>query len=156
MARSKMRSESISSAALILFSIFIVIESRDYPLGTVDNPGPGFLPLLLGAVLGLMSILLLFKTLIKGRSRICDTSWPGREGFLKISVIFTGILLFTLFLEVTGYLLNIFLLFLILLRPVGRQKWPSSLGISIGAVLISYLLFDWWLRVPLPRGIWLH
>jgi hypothetical protein len=156
MARSKMRSESISSAALILFSIFIVIESRDYPLGTVDNPGPGFLPLLLGAVLGLMSILLLFKTLIKGRSRICDTSWPGRERFLKISVIFTGILLFTLFLEVTGYLLNIFLLFLILLRPVGRQKWPSSLGISIGAVLISYLLFDWWLRVPLPRGIWFH
>jgi hypothetical protein len=28
------------------------------------------------------------------------------------------------------------------------------LSISIGATFASYLLFDWWLMLPLPKGIW--
>jgi hypothetical protein len=45
-------------------------------------------------------------------------------------------------------------LFLILLRPVGKQNWIWTLSISIGATVASYLLFDRWLMLPLPRGIW--
>ena len=110
--------------------------------------------MLLGFVLGLMSLALLIKTWIKVKTQIQKTSWPDRQGLIKIIAIFIGILLFTIFFEVTGYFLNIFLLFLLLLRPVGRQRWSMTLMISIGAVLVSDLLFDWWLKVPLPRGVW--
>ena len=149
-----MRSERISGLVLILFSVLIMVESRKYPIGTVDNPGPGFLPMLLGFVLGLMSLALWIKTWIKVKTQIQKTSWPDRQGLIKIIAIFIGILLFTILFEVTGYFLNIFLLFLLLLRPIGRQRWSMTLMISIGAVLVSYLLFDWWLKVPLPRGVW--
>jgi hypothetical protein len=149
-----MRSERISGLVLILFSVLIMVESRKYPIGTVDNPGPGFLPMLLGFLLGLMSLALWIKTWIKVKTQIQKTSWPDRQGLFKIIAIFIGILLFTILFEVTGYFLNIFLLFLLLLRPIGRQRWSMTLMISIGAVLVSYLLFDWWLKVPLPRGVW--
>ena len=80
--------------------------------------------------------------------------WPGKGGLFKVSLAFVAIVLFTALLEITGYMLNIFFLFLILLRPIGRQKWVWSLSIALGATLVSYVLFDQWLMIPLPRGVW--
>jgi putative tricarboxylic transport membrane protein len=121
------RAEKVTCLLLIAFSVFIGFESRKYSLGTIDNPGPGFLPLLLGVAMAVMAVALAFVT----------------------------ILLFTALLEITGYMVNIFFLFLILLRPIGRQKWSWSIAISMGATLVTYLLFDKWLMIPLPRGVWL-
>lgn len=148
------RSEKISSALWILFSLLLIYETRRYSIGTIDNPGPGFLPLLLGIVLGTMSIIHLLKVWFKKGVRTESVLWPDREGLIKISSIFIFLLLFALLLEITGYLVNIFLFFLILLRPIGKQRWVWSLSISMGATLVSYLLFDWWLKLPLPRGMW--
>ena len=123
-------------------------------MGTIDNPGPGFLPLLLGIAIGLMSVALMIKVWKKVKRQDQTTSWPKRGGLIKVSLIFIVIVLFTALLEITGYIINIFVLFLILLRPVGKQKWIWTLSISIGATVGSYLLFDRWLMLPLPRGIW--
>jgi hypothetical protein len=131
-----------------------MVEARHYSFGTIDNPGPGFLPFLLGLGLGGMSIALLMKGWKKGGKQPMATSWPERKGLIKISSIFMMLVLFTLFFEIAGYIVNVFIFFLVLLRPIGRQKWVWSLTISIGATSISYLLFERWLMLPLPRGIW--
>ncbi len=149
-----MSSEKISSVLFVLFGAFLIYESRKYSMGTIDNPGPGFLPFLLGIAIGLMSIVLLIRVWKKTKTEDKGSSWPERKGFIRIFLIFVVIILFTALLETTGYIINIFVLFLILLRPVGKQKWLWTLLISIGATLVSYLLFDRWLMLPLPRGIW--
>ena len=149
-----MVSEKIGSILFIFFGAFIIFESRKYSMGRLDNPGPGFLPFLLGIAILFMSILLLIRVLKRAKTEGQATSWPKRGGLMKVSLIFLILLLFTIFFEVTGYLINIFVLFLILLKPVGKQKWHWSLLISIGATFFSYLLFDRWLMLPLPRGIW--
>ena len=146
--------EKISSILLIVLAIVIMVEARHYSFGTIDNPGPGFLPFLLGLALGGMSIALLMKGWKKREKQPVVTSWPERGGLIKISSIFLMLILFTLFFEITGYIVNVFIFFLVLLRPIGRQKWVWSLTISIGATSISYLLFERWLMLPLPRGIW--
>jgi putative tricarboxylic transport membrane protein len=147
-----MKSERIAGVLMALFSGYILVESRTYSLGTVDNPGPGFLPLLCGVTLGLLSVIYLVK--VWWKKEPAKTSWPGRGGLLKVGLIFLALLLFTVFLPVTGYLVNTFALFVILLRPVGKQRWPLTVVVSAAAVVVSYLLFDRWLMVPLPRGIW--
>lgn len=151
------KSERISSIILIMFAAFILFETRKYPVGTIDNPGPGFLPILLGIAIGLMSIALLIRAWQADKARkirIEKTLWPDKKGLFKVSLIFFSILIFTILFEVTGYIINIFFLFLILLKPVGKQRWIPTVIISTGAVLVSYLLFDRWLMLPLPRGIW--
>ena len=148
------RAEKVTSLLFLLFGIFVVFESRKYPIDTIDNPGPGFLPLLLGVAMAVMSIGLSFRVWTKGESRSHRSFWPEKGGLFKVSLTFVAILLFTALLEITGYMVNIFFLFLVLLRPIGRQKWIWSLSLSVGATLVSYLLFDKWLMIPLPRGIW--
>ena len=147
------RAEKVTNLVLILFGVFIGLESRKYPLGTIDNPGPGFLPLLLGTAMAVMSIALSLRAWRKGMPQPPRPFWPEKGGLAKVSLTFVVILLFTGLLEITGYRINIFLLFLILLRPIGRQKWIWSLSISVGAAFVSYLLFEKWLMIPLPRGI---
>lgn len=147
------RAEKVTSLLLILFAVFIGVESRKYPLGTIDNPGPGFLPLLLGVAMAVMAIALTVRVWKNGTAKVHRPFWPEKGGLLKVSLTFVTILIFTTLLEITGYMINIFFLFLVLLRPIGRQKWIWSVAISLAAVLVSYLLFDKWLMIPLPRGI---
>ena len=148
------RAEKVTSLLLILFAVFIGFESIKYPLGTIDNPGPGFLPLLLGVAMTVMAIALTVRVWKNGPAKVHRSFWPEKGGLSKVSLTFVVLLLFTALLEITGYMMNIFFLFLILLRPIGRQKWIWSISISMGATLVSYVLFDKWLMIPLPRGIW--
>jgi putative tricarboxylic transport membrane protein len=148
------RAEKITSAVFLLFGLLLFFESKKYPLGTIDNPGPAFLPLLLGAVVAVLSVGLIARVWKKGGIRSPLPFWPEKAGMTRVSLAFVVILLFTGLLEITGYMVNIFLLFLVLLRPIGRQKWTWSISISVGAALVSYFLFEKWLMIPLPNGIW--
>jgi len=143
----------IASVIFLLFAILVFLESRRYPLGSLDNPGPGFLPMVLGIALGVMSFILIGKSWRANRPLPEKTFWPDRRGFLTVCSIFLMLILFTVLLEVTGYLINVFVFFILFLRPISKQKWSWSLTISIGATLIAYGLFERWLMVPLPRGI---
>jgi putative tricarboxylic transport membrane protein len=148
------RADKITSVVFVLFGLFVLFESKKYPLGTIDNPGPAFLPLLLGMALVLLSVGLIVRVWKKEGIRPSRPIWPEKAGMTRVSLAFIIILLFTGLLEVTGYMINIFLLFLVLLRPIGRQKWTWSISISVGAALVSYFLFEKWLMIPLPNGIW--
>lgn len=148
------RAEKVTCLLLMAFAVFVGFESRKYPLGTIDNPGPGFLPLLLGVAMAVMAVALTARVWKDGTVEVHRPFWPEKGALSKVSLAFATILLFTALLEITGYMFNIFILFLILLRPIGRQKWIWSMAISMGATLVAYLLFDKWLMIPLPRGIW--
>jgi putative tricarboxylic transport membrane protein len=147
------RAERVTCLLFMAFAVFVGFESIKYPLGTIDNPGPGFLPLLLGVAMAVMAIALTVKVWKNGTAKAHCLFWPDQGGLPKVSLAFVTILLFTALLEITGYMINIFFLFLVLLRPIGRQKWIWSIAISMGATLVAYLLFDKWLMIPLPRGI---
>jgi putative tricarboxylic transport membrane protein len=148
------RAEKVTCLLFVVFSVVIGFEARKYPLGTIDNPGPGFLPLLLGVAMAVMAVALAVRVWRNGEAEAHRPFWPDKGGLSKVSLTFATILLFTALLEITGYMVNILFLFLILLRPIGRQKWVWSMAISIGATVVAYLLFDRWLMIPLPRGIW--
>lgn len=44
--------DRVSGSVLVLLALGVIWESLKLPLGTLHNPGPGFLPLLLAVVLG--------------------------------------------------------------------------------------------------------
>ena len=148
------RAEKITGVVFLLFALFLLFESKRYPLGTIDNPGPAFLPLLLGTAVAALSVGLIARVWKKEGIRSPLSFWPEKAGRNRVCLAFIVIVLFTGLLEITGYLVNVFLLFLVLLWPIGRQKWTWSVSISVGAALVSYFLFEKWLMIPLPNGIW--
>jgi len=123
-------------------------------MGSLGNPGPGFLPFWVGVALATMSLTLIVGSLL-------DREKPGvqaAEGIQRQHVAWMvgGLLLYTLLLETVGYPVTTFLLLSALVKILGQRGWYTVLGFSALATAGSYALFGLWLGVPLPWGIFLR
>ncbi len=70
-----------------------------------------------------------------------------------LSVIIV-LVIYTVLMKYLGFALDTLLFLIFLMRRVEPQRWPLVLSVSILGVIISYGIFQVWLDIPLPRGIW--
>lgn len=146
------KQEVISSLILLSISILTCFGASRLQIGSFDNPGSGFFPLVLGVIIGFLSLLMLASTKFgKGVAEEEPKLWsgPGRKKvlYLLIALIFYGLLLETL-----GYTLTTFFLFIFLLGGIYPQKWYVVIGGALFASIGSYAIFQLGLMVQLPRG----
>jgi len=142
----------LSCVVLLFFSILVLIVSLRLGIGPYKSPGPGFIPFWSSLLLALFSCLLLGGRLPKKEDpvRLADL-WRGRNwGHTIIAV--AVLIAYCLALPKLGYLLATFGLMLVLFA-LGKMKFWVVIPCSLLAVLLTYGLFDYLLRIPLPRGI---
>lgn len=145
--RRDMTIDRISGIVLLILAGYIAFETRVLPLGTHKVPGPGYLPLLLSAILGILGILLI---VVKGRSAsLRSLKWP--EGFHAVAIV--GCCFFaTFFIEILGYRLTMIIALGFLFGVVERMKIWWALGLTFGLTFGSYWVFNNLLKVILPQG----
>ncbi|MFH1756437.1 MAG: tripartite tricarboxylate transporter TctB family protein [Pseudomonadota bacterium] len=138
--------DRISALCMIVFVLFVLWESRGLPLGTLQRPGAGFVPVLIASFLGSISILML---ILGGNSPpLRSLEWP--EAKSATAVIATcGFVALTL--EIIGYRITMAVALIFLLGVIERKKWVGSISIAIIFSLMSYWIFNV-LGVYLPRG----
>ena len=113
-----------------------------------------FFPFLGGVILGLLSLLNLLKAIIK-KKVIMEKVESLKSKINWRSIILTLIILFAypFFLGFIGFVPITFLFFAILLRLIEPQKWSIVLGGASLAAIISYFVFQYWLKIQFPTGI---
>jgi hypothetical protein len=42
---------------------------------------------------------------------------------------------------------------IVLLRLLDRQAWPLTAAVAVATAGINFLVFTYWLRVPMPVGL---
>jgi putative tricarboxylic transport membrane protein len=143
------RNDQVSGLMLVALALFVAWENRTYPLGTLQEPGPAYTPLLFAGFLGLMGLLIV----LRGRSspRLAETPWPEAPRALVI-LIACGVA--TYVLEPLGYRLTVAALLVFFLGVVERRKPVAVAAVSIGFSVLSFYLIGDLLRVPLPVGPW--
>ena len=117
------------------------------PIGTHGRPGPGYFPLLLSAILGILGLLLL----LLGRSspHVRSLRWGEAK---HAAAILACSFLATFGIERLGYRLTMILILGFLFGVVERLKLWQVFALTIGLSLGSFWVFDSLLRVILPRG----
>ena len=147
--RAGLRNDQISGLLLLLLALFIAWENRAYPVGTLTEPGPGYLPLALAIFLGATGLLI---AVFGGKSlAFSETRWPE---LARAVLILVACGVGANALERLGYRLTMVALLIFFLGVVERRNWIAAVVVAIGFSLISYLVFATWLRVPLPVGPW--
>ena len=53
------RSDTVSGALLVLIAGYIIWMNQSYPLGSLAEPGPGYVPLLLALFMGAMGLIVM-------------------------------------------------------------------------------------------------
>ena len=143
-----MTTDRASGSVLVLFALLVIWETRQLPLGTLRQPGPAFIPILLDSLLLIFAVLLMLtSSRAPSLSSITWTEWRHALAILAAS-------LFSVFsIERLGYRLTVLLVVAFLVKLVEQRGWILSLSFAGALSFGSFFLFYTVLRVPLPQGL---
>jgi putative tricarboxylic transport membrane protein len=143
----------IASIFWLLIGAGLIYEGYRAELGTLQEPGSGFVIFWMGIVIVGLSLVLLLVTLFKpppGEEQ--PSPWFG-PGLTKVLIISGALLAYAYALIPLGFLLTTFLFMFFLFKAINLQGWFASISGAIISSLVVYLVFSCWLAVQLPEGI---
>jgi putative tricarboxylic transport membrane protein len=143
-----------AGAAVALFwvalGILVCYGATRLGLGSVTEPGSGFIFFWSGLILVIMSLVALAESRRGSDEGIPDI---GETNWLKIALVLLSLLLYAFFLERLGFVMTTFVLLSFLLGLIEGTNWPRTFGVAGAAVLASVAIFELWLKIRLPKGI---
>jgi putative tricarboxylic transport membrane protein len=145
----------MSSLAWMIIAALFCGGSINLGLGDLRDPGPGFFPFVMSAFIFLFALLVLIFSLTgrKGYDSASEKKFrPEGDGIKRISLTIGALFMYVFLLDYLGFVLCAFLFIFFLLRFIEPQKWTTVFcGAGLTAVL-SYTIFEIWLKVQMPIG----
>jgi putative tricarboxylic transport membrane protein len=148
------RAWQIACITFVAFAIFWLIVSFEYPYKDKLGPGPGFFPFWLSIITGALALALLFQiSLAKSSAHGAATLLPERQGASRILVILVALVGSLALLDFLGFRISLFLFLLFLPLALGVRSWWVTLIFAIAGSFGIFHVFYYWLKVPLPMGM---
>lgn len=145
----QLRSDQVSGVMLTALALYVWWMNRTYPLGTLSEPGPGYVPLLLSIFMGLMGLLVVAG----GGKSVALAEMEWKESTRAVALLIAcGVAAFAL--ERLGYRITMAALLIFFLGVMERRKPTLVALVGVGFSLITYYVFATLLRVPLPVSPW--
>ncbi len=129
----------------------MAIEGIRLELGTLQLPGAGFMPFLVGSLLALSGLILTVWVTLKEKEND-DQIWKWRN-LKNLALPILSLFVYAFVMEDLGFLVTTFLFQFVMLKWTAPKRWLSPLLSSLLIALCCYLGFSVWLKVPLPRGL---
>jgi hypothetical protein len=117
------------------------------PVWGGTEPAEGFFPLLASALLSVLSASSLFASR-HAAAPVPVASWRRVGAYAVALVVYATVFLYA------GHAVATLAVFVPLFRFVERLSWVRSLSIAAGTAIVTHVLFERLLGVPLPRGPW--
>ena len=138
----------------LLIGVYTIVGGLRLGIGSIRQPGPGFIFLLAAALLVFLSLIDLART-FSGKVRTVRDEEPlwSNVRWRKVLMVLAGMLIYVLLFKFLGFLVDSLLLMIFLFKAVEPMKWRTAIIGSLLTILIAQGVFKLWLRVPFPTGI---
>lgn len=146
------RADRIAGAALLALAVaFSAGALKHYAYWGPNGPGPAFLPFWLGAVMAVLAAMLLLGAL---RSRDAGEAWlPTGAGLRRLAIVLGLTTALVALLGILGMVLGTVLFLIALMRLLDRIAWPTTLIVALAVAGLNFMVFSFWLKVPMPVGV---
>ena len=147
------------SLAISFIALLFLVEASKLPFGTIQEPKSGFMPVVVGVALFVLSLALacreiFFTTKQSERESIKETERPKQKSLLtKPFILGLCLLVYPFILERIGFVVTTIPLLYASLRIMKYRNWLSSVIISVVTVGLFYYIFTEWFGIFLPEGI---
>jgi cell division protein FtsW (lipid II flippase) len=115
----------------------------------VEGPRAGFFPFYIGLFILLASTVNLFSAVIDSPRDKLFAEW--RQLLRVVSVVIPTALFVALIPSLGIYVSSAFLIALFM-KWLGKYRWSIVAAVSVGVPVATFLVFEKWFLVPLPKG----
>lgn len=152
MSRDGIAGLAVLAASLVLFAL--TLDLKENPMVPV---GPGFYPRIVLGVTALLSLGLVLSDLL-GRKKAGAKPAGERPNYPLVALNFAAFAIYVLALPGLGFRLGTFLYVAaanaLLAPPRGAAGWARVIALAVGTSFVTWLAFEHYLSVLLPRGRW--
>jgi putative tricarboxylic transport membrane protein len=132
-----------------VLGLIVVFGSLQVGIGWgAEGPKSGFFPFYIGLLILAASAVNALAALAGRRDRLF-AEWSQLRQVLVVVVPTT---LYVFLVPVIGMYVSSLLLMAVFMKWLGRYGWPLTLAVSIGVTVGTYLMFEKWFLIPLPKG----
>ena len=141
--------EHAAGAALAALGCYVAAASREYPFGTIAEPGPGFLPFALALMLAACGIVVAIGACFVAPAR--PVSFADLPHAL---VVLSALAAAACAIERLGFRATVVVMLLVFLLAIERRNPLVAVPLTLAFAFGSFHLINDVLRVPLPVGPW--
>jgi putative tricarboxylic transport membrane protein len=135
---------------MALLAVVGIVGSLKVGIGwAAEGPKAGFFPFYVSLIVLVASAMNLLRAFREFSGREVFAEWSQIRQVLSV-VIPTAF--YVLAVPTLGMYVSSGLLIGVFMKWLGRYGWPMVLLIAIGVPVISFVLFERWFLVPLPKG----
>jgi hypothetical protein len=153
--------DGIAGLIGLAVSLLLLPQALSLPKLPIVPVGPGFYPTIVFAFLGLTSAVLLAQDLVAQRRAVgaADAAAAGPpRAYGLVAAAFAIVAAYIALLPLIGFriatVLFVAVFQLALDRPRTALQWVMLGGIALATSAVTYLVFESYLLVLLPRGTW--
>jgi putative tricarboxylic transport membrane protein len=145
-----MRAADLATASiLILLGGVVVLDSLRIGMGWgTDGPRSGFFPFWLGMILVLASVAIA----LQAWRRATDKPFVTRERLSPVLKVLWPATVMVILITPLGLYVASAIYLAFYMRWVGRHGWLAVALCAIGVPLVTFLVFELWFLVPMPKG----
>ena len=145
-----MRAVDLATASiLILLGGVVVLDSMRIGMGWgTDGPRSGFFPFWLGVILILASVTIA----LQAWRRATDKLFVTRERLAPVLKVLWPATVMVILITPLGLYVASAIYLAFYMRWVGRHGWLAVALCAIGVPLVTFLVFELWFLVPMPKG----
>ena len=137
--------EKIITLFFLLGSIVYLCLAKQLTFGTLQSPRSGFLPMLAGITAVVFALVLMFN-----QWRLKKHILQDKVDWTKFIFILIGLLFYITLFNIIGYYTATFIFLFYLFKIADTAGWIMPFMMAAGSSTIFYLLFKYYLAVPLP------
>ncbi|HHV42324.1 MAG TPA: tripartite tricarboxylate transporter TctB family protein [Clostridiaceae bacterium] len=142
----------IVSCLVLILSLYVFVETAQFPEDPVLLVGPAFFPRLLAGCLAILGLVLLVQAL-RGKTNCTDPGFNLKGGVQRLLVTFLGLSICIVLLPKLGFIVTGVMLLIFLMVLFGLRNFPIIILSSIGVAVSVYLAFHNLLNIALPEGL---
>lgn len=147
-----MTNERVGSLVFLIVSVAFLVAALRMPLGQLKTPGPGFMPMLLAILMVAFSGTFVCKAFLKPEKREEEPLAKGALG--RVFSLILGLIAYCALLTPVGFPVLTLIFLIVFMKILGVPRWRTILIVAVGTTICSMLIFETWLAVPFPKGLW--
>jgi putative tricarboxylic transport membrane protein len=139
--------------AVLIFLAGALVAWDSHRLGSSwasDGPEAGYFPFFIGLLICVCSVVVFVQSLLKAKT---DRTVFVTVGQLKqVMVILGPSTAYVLGVQLIGLYVSSAIFIFLFMKVAGKYSWLRSVMVGAAVSIISFVLFEIWFKIPLPKG----